>query len=578
VIHGAAIVYGDGELVELDGAWCVQLLEREADLLRFARAFVESGEQRLAGLWQCDGQFYALRLEADVEQARPAAQLELTRTPLPYGLTVRELDVVTLVAGGLSNNEIGALLGSGGRTVGKHAERILAKLGHSSRAGVAAVAVEEGLLRLPLPASGRLLALPAGRVQAVMDGRGRAVVGRRRPPRRPYLIGSAFPLAGPVASDGGEMIDGSALAVAEMNARGGIGGRPVEQIVVDIDPVDPAGVRTALASLVEREVDAITSGWLYAERAAVDAVAPYGCPYLNAFTSEYVASLVQQGQSQYGSIFQVGPTEAGYGLGFVRSLDALVAAGAWKPPNRRLLFVEASVQSGHMATDRTLAAAERSGWQVEGIELIPSSVTRWDDVLDRIRAADPAAVMLTHWLPEEAAAFQRQFAEDPANCLVYVVYSPSVPAYVAKAGDAAEGVLWSTVTGSYGDAIGRGFAQRFQQRFGRRPGRSQAGIAYDEVHLLAGAWRRVGNPRRFREVADELARVPYRGVNGVYFLGGDAHCALSYPDTTRDPALGQAHLVLQVQGGESRVLAPEIYAEATFRTPSWMDAAAPAAG
>ena len=59
----------------------------------------------------------------------------LTRTPLPYGLTVRELDVVTLIVGGLSNNEIGALLGSGGRTVGKHAERILAKLG--SRRGPA---------------------------------------------------------------------------------------------------------------------------------------------------------------------------------------------------------------------------------------------------------------------------------------------------------------------------------------------------------------------------------------------------------------------------------------------------------
>jgi branched-chain amino acid transport system substrate-binding protein len=223
-----------------------------------------------------------------------------------------------------------------------------------------------------------------------------------------------------------------------------------------------------------------------------------------------------------------------------------------------------------MATERTLAAAERSGWRVEGIELIPSSVTRWDAVLERIRATDPAAVMLTHWLPEEAAAFQRQFAADPADCLVYVVYAPSIPAYVAEAGDAAEGVLWSTVTGSYGDAIGRGFAQRFQQRFGRRPGRSQAGIAYDEVHLLAGAWRRVGNPRRFGEVAEELARVPYRGVNGVYFLGSDTHCALSYPDTTRDPALGQAHLVLQVQDGESRVLAPEIYAEAMFRIPSWM--------
>jgi branched-chain amino acid transport system substrate-binding protein len=370
------------------------------------------------------------------------------------------------------------------------------------------------------------------------------------------------------------MVGGSALAVSEINARGGIGGRPVEQIVVDLDPLDPGSVTAAMESLIDREVDAITSGWLYAERAAVDAVAAYGCPYLNAFTSEYVAELVREQQSRYASVFQVCATEAGYGEGFIRSLDTLAAGGAWMPPNRRLLFVEASVQSGHMATERTIAAAERSNWQVEGIELIPTSVTRWDDVLRRIRAIAPAAVMLAHWLPEEAAAFQREFVADPADALVYVVYAPSVPAYVAEAGDAAEGVLWSTVTGSYGDAIGRGFAQRFERTLGRRPGRSQAGIAYDEVHLLAGAWRRLGNPRRFDQVCAELARVPHRGVNGVYYLGSESHCALSYPDTTRDPSLGQAHLVLQVQDGENRVLAPDMYAESVFRTPSWLVAAA----
>jgi branched-chain amino acid transport system substrate-binding protein len=90
------------------------------------------------------------------------------------------------------------------------------------------------------------------------------------------------------------------------------------------------------------------------------------------------------------------------------------------------------------------------------------------------------------------------------------------------------------------------------------------------VHLLAGAWRRLGNPRRFDQVSAELARVPYRGVNGVYYLGSESHCALSYPDTTRDPSLGQAHLVLQVQDGENCVLAPDMYAESVFRTPSWL--------
>jgi branched-chain amino acid transport system substrate-binding protein len=90
------------------------------------------------------------------------------------------------------------------------------------------------------------------------------------------------------------------------------------------------------------------------------------------------------------------------------------------------------------------------------------------------------------------------------------------------------------------------------------------------VHVLADAWARVGNPRRFRDVARELTRVPYRGVNGAYYLNGESHCALSYPDTTRDPSLGQAHLVLQIRDGRSRVLAPALYAEAAFRTPSWV--------
>ena len=193
------------------------------------------------------------------------------------------------------------------------------------------------------------------------------------------------------------MIAGSASAIAEINARGGVGGRRLEQIVVDVDPGDEASVRNALESLVAQEVDVITGGWVYPEQVALDAVAPSGCPYLNAFTSEYVAALVRNDPSRYRSVFQVCATEAGYGPGFVRSLDTLVAHGGWQPRSRRLLFIEQPLQSARMATAQTLAAAERSGWQVEGVHSIPTSVTRWDAVLARIRACDPAAVMLTHW-------------------------------------------------------------------------------------------------------------------------------------------------------------------------------------
>ena len=40
------------------------------------------------------------------------------------------------------------------------------------------------------------------------------------------------------------------------------------------------------------------------------------------------------------------------------------------------------------------------------------------------------------------------------------------------------------------------------------------------------------------------------------------------PDVTRDPSLGQAHLVFQVQNGTHRIISPQPYAESSFRAPS----------
>ncbi|MGZ4137808.1 MAG: ABC transporter substrate-binding protein, partial [Actinomycetota bacterium] len=172
-------------------------------------------------------------------------------------------------------------------------------------------------------------------------------------------------------------------------------------------------------------------------------------------------------------------------------------------------------------------------------------------------------------------AFQRAFASDPTPALVYAIYAPSVPEFLELAGSAAEGLVWSTVTGTYADVLGSRFAGRYLRTFGRVPGRSHAGITYDEVHLLAGAWASVGSPRDFDGVATHLRHGAYRGVNGAYFFD-DAQGALSYPDTTPDPSLGQAHLVFQVQDGEHRVLAPTPYVQASFRSPSWLAAAATA--
>lgn len=52
----------------------------------------------------------------------------------------------------------------------------------------------------------------------------------------------------------------------------------------------------------------------------------------------------------------------------------------------------------------------------------------------------------------------------------------------------------------------------------------------------------------------------------TYWLGAPGQSALTYPDLTRDPSISQAQLVLQVQEGRHRIVAPDIYADSTLRT------------
>jgi DNA-binding CsgD family transcriptional regulator len=67
----------------------------------------------------------------------------------PGGLTMRELDVLRLIAAGQTNKEIGAALVISEHTVARHVQNMLAKLGCSSRAALAAFAIEHRLAEPP---------------------------------------------------------------------------------------------------------------------------------------------------------------------------------------------------------------------------------------------------------------------------------------------------------------------------------------------------------------------------------------------------------------------------------------------
>jgi DNA-binding CsgD family transcriptional regulator len=66
-------------------------------------------------------------------------------------LTGRELDVLALVAAGLSDKLIGARLGIARSTTSNHVAMILFKLGAANRAEAVAIAMRDGIIELAPP-------------------------------------------------------------------------------------------------------------------------------------------------------------------------------------------------------------------------------------------------------------------------------------------------------------------------------------------------------------------------------------------------------------------------------------------
>jgi HD-GYP domain-containing protein (c-di-GMP phosphodiesterase class II) len=94
------------------------------------------------------GEVRAGRLDADAVEAVLGAaghRMSARRTG-PAGLTAREVDVLRLLARGLTNKDIAARLVISPKTVANHVEHIYTKVGASSRAAAALFATRHGLL------------------------------------------------------------------------------------------------------------------------------------------------------------------------------------------------------------------------------------------------------------------------------------------------------------------------------------------------------------------------------------------------------------------------------------------------
>lgn len=146
----AVALAASGAALPLPGGEPSPLLADGAVPLERARHLVAAGVAPAAFLWRTAPRAPWERVEVrpcdDGDLPGYTAIAAVAPPPETYGLTARELEVLTLMTRGETNGAIAERLVVSPRTVTTHVERILEKLGAATRAEAAVRAAVEGLL------------------------------------------------------------------------------------------------------------------------------------------------------------------------------------------------------------------------------------------------------------------------------------------------------------------------------------------------------------------------------------------------------------------------------------------------
>lgn len=398
-----------------------------------------------------------------------------------------------------------------------------------------------------------------------------AAAGGAAPSGDPIVLGMPINQSGPIGvADHQDWVNGVTLALEEINAAGGVLGRPLETFIVDTDILTPEGTSAGFLAMGEAEVDAILSPFVLIPQPALDAAAAYGAPYLHGNTQQATIDAYLTDPERYNNMFQIDAPETFYGSGFIPFLDELAAGGNWTPKNNKIHIVQAEIAYTQTISQATQQAIDASGgtWELGGITDIQSPVTDWAPIIADLNESDSGIIMIDHWVAAELASFTQAFAADPIeDTLVYLQYGPSQPEFLDLGGPATEGFVWGTVTGVYADEQGQAFRDAYMARFPGTMGLVYTGAGYDTVYLLAEAIEAAGSTE-FAPVIEALEQTAYRGVNGFYSFT-DQRTVPVYPEQVDDPEAGQAHLFFQVQEGAHRIISPSPYTEVEFVSPPW---------
>lgn len=314
-------------------------------------------------------------------------------------------------------------------------------------------------------------------------------------------VGVVLSLTGPLAVAGLPERDGIALAIKQVNAAGGVQGRPVEAVIED----DASSPEVALAKtnnlIFSRKVKALLGATGIASTVAMGGLtASNKVPQL-AFTG--LGPPVERDRT---CVFHLTPAQE-------LNARSLLEYATKALKVKKLAILHDTGFGGPVANSlKTLA--DEYGVTFVGIEKVELGATDASTQAAKLRSAEPEAILVVASSPTPFRSVRQMKIAVPV-----VAAHPSAPYDVVKAmGEGSQGVVFADfLVAEEPLPHQKAFVDAFQKEYGRLPKNFDA-AGYDAVQILVRGLQKAG-PDAAGEPLCTAMRTLHSGVLSPYDLG-----------------------------------------------------------
>ncbi len=296
-------------------------------------------------------------------------------------------------------------------------------------------------------------------------------------------IGAPQPMTGPDAPFGDKFKKAYALAVDEINAKGGVNGRKLEVVIEDHQAKNPLAATVAEKLITQGKVLVLTGGRASGQAMEIASIAQrLKTPYLVDHPS--ADAITAKG---FEWVFRQNPTGSIYPEAFHKFVTDVPGA---MPKSVAVVYDNSLF--GKTIGNATMAFLKSKNVAIVDDEAYPVNTLDFKPIMTKVKANNPDMLLLVAVSTTDAILMTRHAKEIGIKARAFVGFGGGfgVADFAKQLGPLAENVFSSAAwSGNPNDPVTKAFYKNFQARYQIHPHEHEV-EGYSAIYVIADAMKR----------------------------------------------------------------------------------------